>query len=71
MGSKIRKKPKKTQTSLEVTRGQIEVKGHSEAGRLDDYTGAIPNLIRHFVLKLLQKRYFLTQFDLGSHDRFV
>ena len=46
---------KKIQTSLEVTKGQNEVKGQPEAARLVDHSSATPNPNLHFVLELLQK----------------
>ena len=60
MGSKITKNTKKNWSSLQVTGGQIVVKGHTESERRADYSGATPNPNRHFYLKLLTKNSFLT-----------
>ena len=44
-----------SQKKQRVTRGQTEVKGHPEEGRILDYNSITPNPKGHFVLKLLEK----------------
>ena len=51
-GVKSFKKPKKLTNDIEVTKGQTEVKGQSIAKRLTDHSGAIPDPVWHFYLKL-------------------
>ena len=51
---------KNTKKSLEVIRGQTEVKGHTEAERLVDRSGATPNPNGHLVFELSPKNRFLT-----------